>query len=224
MLSRASAVLWLLFGAVVFDCVACRDSSLPRQSDDEVTVDKQPESFASHQFDPSAPPPEMPPLSTGENAQCDSDFLSSANVHGESHQTDATHATLTVTEIKMTLQLKINIWVPAGATQHVIEHEEGHRQISEYYYQAADKLAERIAAAYIGKEVEITGTDLNAESSRVLRQIAGEITKEYGKQLDPNPTQLLYDSITDHSRNEVAAKDAVDHAIKNAPIEAAGGK
>jgi hypothetical protein len=166
----------------------------------------------------------MPPLSPGENAGCDSEFLSSASVRGEPRQTDATHATFTVTQIKVTLQLKINIWLPSGATQHLIEHEEGHRQISEYYYQTADKLAERIAAAYMGRQVEITGTDLGAESSRMLQQMATEITNEYNKELNPNPTQLLYDSITDHSRNGVAAKDAVAHAIKNAPIEAVGGK
>src|SRR5207302_1573088 len=83
------------------------------------------------------------PLAPGENAECDSNFLSNASVRGESRQTDATHATVTITEIKVTLQLNINIWVPTGVTQHVIEHEEGHRQVSEYYYQTADKLAER---------------------------------------------------------------------------------
>ena len=38
-------------------------------------------------------------------------------------------ATVTITQIKVTLQLNINIWVPAGVTQHVIEHEGGHRQV-----------------------------------------------------------------------------------------------
>jgi hypothetical protein len=38
--------------------------------------------------------------------------------------------------------------------------------------------------------------------------------------LNPTSTQLLYDNITDHSRNGVLAKDAVDHALKNAPIDA----
>jgi hypothetical protein len=49
--------------------------------------------------------------------------------------------------------------------------------------------------------------------------MASEITEEYGKQLNPNPTQLLYDSITDHSRNEVVVQDAVDHALKNVSVE-----
>jgi hypothetical protein len=119
----------------------------------------------------------------------------------------------------MALQLNVTIWVPADVTPHVIEHEEGHRQISEYYYQTAEKVAGRVAATYMGKEVEITGEDLNAESVRTLQQLAAEITEEYGRELNSEPTQLLYDSITDHSRNEVVVQDAVAHALKNATME-----
>ena len=158
-------------------------------------------------------------MTPGENAECDSDFGSNANVAGQTRRTDATHATLTVTQIKVTLQLNITIWVPTDVTPHVIEHEEGHRQISEYYYQTADKLAARIASDYMGKQVEITGTDLNAASMEALKQMGSEITEEYDRELNPEPTQLLYDSITDHSRNEVAVQDAVDHALKNVSME-----
>ena len=119
----------------------------------------------------------------------------------------------------MDLQLNVNIWVPNAVTPRVNEHEEGHRQISEYYYQSADKLAERVAAAYVGRQVEIAGNDLEAESNKFLQQTATAITADYSKELNPAPAQLLYDSITDHSRNEVVVKDAVEHAIKNASLE-----
>ena len=97
--------------------------------------------------------------------------------------------------------------------------EQGHRQISETYYQAADKVAERIAARYMGKQTDIEGADLNAEANQMLQQMAAEITDAYNKELNPNPAQLLYDSITDHARNEVAVQDAVAHALKNVSIE-----
>jgi hypothetical protein len=212
----------VLLGVLLFGWLAWRGFS-SRQPLGEVPVpspvpiiDKQPVIFASRTFDPASPPADMPPLSSGESAECDSQFLSSASVRGESRPTDATHATVTITQVKVTLQLNINIWVPIGVTQHVIEHEDGHRQVSEYYYQTADKLAERIAAPYMGKQIEITGTDLSAESSKMLQQMAAAITDEYNKELNPGPAQLLYDSITDHGRNEVVVKDAVAHALKNA--------
>jgi hypothetical protein len=221
--SRGFIVLCLLLGVLLLGWLAWRNVSSRRQLSEAPApvVNKQPLALANHTFDPAAPPPDMPPLATGESAECDSDFLSNASVRGESQQTDATHATVTITQIKVTLQLHINIWVPTGATQHLIEHEEGHRQVSEYYYQTADKLAERIAATYMGKQVDITGTDLGTESSKMLQQMAAKITDEYNKELNPGPAQLLYDSITDHGRNEVVVKDAVAHALKNATIESA---
>jgi hypothetical protein len=184
------------------------------------TIEKQPVNFANRTFDPSNPPPDMPPLSYGEYAQCDSRFLSNASVGGETRQTDAAHATVTVTRIKVTLQLDITTWLPAQVSQHVIEHEEGHRQISEYYYQTADKVARQIAAAYMGKQIDIAGADQAAESDKALREIAMEITDEYNKELNPEPTQLLYDSITNHGINDVVSKDAAEHAIRNSVIDA----
>jgi hypothetical protein len=215
---RRLIVLFVVLGVLIFGWLNWRDFSSRRQPKETSgpTIIKQPVTFANRTFDPATPPSDMPPLTSGENAVCDSDFLSNASVSGQTRQTDATHATVTITQIKVTLQLNIAIWVPAGATQHVIDHEEGHRQISEYYYQTADKLAERIAARYMGKQVDITGTNLDAESSKLLQQTATEITDEYDKELNPAPAQLLYDSITDHSRNEVVAKDAVAHVLKNA--------
>lgn len=226
LVSRGWVVLSASLGLLTLGWLASRYSSsrrLPKEAS-LPTVDKQPVAFASHEFDPLSPPADMPPLSPGENAECDSNFLSNVSLRGEPRQTDATHATVTITQIKVTLQLKINIWVPNAAAQHVIEHEEGHRQISEYYYQTADKLAEQIAAPYMGRQVEISGTDLGTESTKMLQQMASEIANAYSKELNPGPAQLLYDAITDHSRNDVAAKGAVAHAINNAAIEAVGAK
>jgi hypothetical protein len=219
--SRGLIVLCVFLGVLIFGWLAWRDFS-SRQQLREVpvpTINKQPITFANHTFDPAAPPTDMPPLLSGEIAECDSDFRSNASVRGEPQQTDATHAIVTITQIKVTLQLNINIWVPIGVTQRVIEHEEGHRQISEYYYQTADKLAERIATKYMGRRVEITGAELGAESSKMLQQMATDITDEYNKELNPGPTQLLYDAITEHGRNGVVVKDAVAHALKNVTVE-----
>jgi hypothetical protein len=211
----------VLLGMLVSGCQSSGDHSAPKQlQQSAVLVTKEPVAFASHTFDPIAPPADMPPLAAGESAQCDSNFLSRASVRGQPRRTDATHATVTITQVKVNLKLQINIWLPASATQVIADHEDGHRQISEYYYQTADKLAERIASTYIGKRIDITGANLDGECAKLLLQTANEITDVYNKELNPNPTQLLYDDITDHARNGVIAKDAVEHALKNAAIEA----
>jgi hypothetical protein len=221
MSSRLWIVLCVLLGVLAFGWIAGRKFSSRREVAEapRVIIQKQSVVFANHTFDPAAPPADMPPLAGQESAECDSSFRSGASVRGEFRRTDGTRATVAVTQIKVTLQLNINIWVPIGASQQVIDHEDGHRQISEFYYQSADKLAERVAAAYLAKRVEISGTDLDAESSKALQQMATEITDEYNKELNPGPTQLFYDAITDHGRNGADAKDAVAHALKNVAIE-----
>jgi len=210
---RRTILLCVLLGVVVLGWLKWRGISSAKQEAAEPTTIKQPATLTHRTFDAGNPPGDMPPLASGENAACESNFLSNATVAGESQQTDATHANVTVTRITVTLQLNIAIWLPADATQHVIEHEDGHRQISEHYYENADTLAKRIAAAYIGKQVVITGTDLRAEMGNALQQMGTEITDEYNKELNPEPTQLRYDAITDHSRNNVGAQDAVSQVL-----------
>ena len=209
-------VSWGWFGRSAAPTPGSRDAMAA------VTIDKQPIEFAHRTFDPANPPAEMPPFGPGEAAVCDSNFISNVSVGGTGDKTDATHEIVTITKVTVTLQLKINIWAPADATEHVMEHEDGHRQISEYYYANADKLASRIAAAYIGKHELINGADLPAEFTKLLQQLGAEITDEYDKELNPEATQLRYDSITDHSRNEVAAKDAVAEVLKDAAVVASG--
>ncbi len=172
---RRSVLLCALLGVLVLGGVWLWNRSLSEEPGEarEPGIDKQPVNFVNRTFEPSNPPSDMPPLAYGEYGQCDSRFLSNASVGGQTRQTDATHATVTITRIKVTLQLNVTIWLPAQSTQHVIEHEEGHRQISEYYYQTADKVAERIAAAYMGKPIDIAGADPD------------------NKELNPEPTQLL---------------------------------
>jgi len=219
---RAIIVLCVLLGLAAF--VLLKRPGLASHNEAKetsaVVVNKLPVHFANQTFDPATPPMEMPPMAPGEAAVCDSNFVASANVSGDTHPTDATHANITVTQVKVTLQLNITIWAPADVNPHVMEHENGHRQISERYYETADKVAERIAATYLGRQTEITGTDLDAESGKLLQQMAAEITAEYGKQLNPGPAQELYDTITDHSRNQVSVQDAVTHSINNAAVEA----
>jgi hypothetical protein len=211
---------WILTGVAAIGVAGCGSDSPTRTPKTKtLTVTKQPARIASRTFDPASPPADMPPMASGEAAQCDSDFGALVTVGGQPRRTDATHATLTVAQIKVLLSLNVTIWTPPDAAQRIVEHEDGHRQISEYYYQNAEKVAEHIAEEYSGKQVFLEGSDLEAEANKALRQVAADITEEYKKQIDPSRTQLLYDDITDHSRNDVVVKDAVEHAIKNGAVE-----
>jgi hypothetical protein len=218
--SRNFIVMCVLLGMVVLGLLLWRNAPSPRRQSNgaAVTIDKRPVAFASHTFDPNSAPSDMPSLAYGEEAVCDSNFSSHTTVGGISEKIDETHATVTITTVKMILQLSVSIWAPIGATQHVVEHENGHRQISEYYYQAADKLADRVASTYVGTKIDIAGADLNAEFDKALSQAANDITAEYDKDINVAATQQYYDTITDHGRSESDAKQAVVAAIDNTKI------
>jgi hypothetical protein len=180
-----------------------------------LTIDKLPVAFFMHTFDPSAPPADMPPLAAWEEAECDSNFVSNANVKGRTEMVDGTHGVVTVTDVKVTLQLAINVWVAEGAAMRVIKHEQGHRQISERYYETADKVAEQIAVTYLNKRISASGGDLNAEVNHLLQQMGAEITAEYSQRLNPNLAQNRYDDMTDHGRNDVSAGEAVAQVFRD---------
>ena len=195
-----STVRFALLGLLLIVAVALwqLSSRKPEVAAVAPQIVKQAATVTRHTFDPAAPPADMPPLVAPETAACETNYISDASVSG----------------VKVTLELKINIWVPEGATQQVIEHEEGHQQISEHYYRDADKVAQRVAAEHIGERVLLSGSDLDAEINGALRKIGAEITAEYNRRLNPNAAQQRYDDITDHSRYAIVAGDAVARVLK----------
>jgi hypothetical protein len=203
LLAVAALVLWHL------------SSRKPDQVAATPQIVKHAATVTMHKFDLAAPPADMPSLSGLETAITDTNFISDANVMGQSKRIDATHASVTVTGVKVTLELKINIWVPAGASQHVIEHEQGHREISEYYYRTANGVAAQVAAGYIGKQFSVSGANLDGQVGKLLEKLGDEITGEYNEKLNPNPAQQRYDDITDHSRYDIEASDAVSRVLKD---------
>ena len=180
----------------------------------QVEIVKMPAQVETQYFDPKRPPRDRPPLTGPEEAVCAGDFLSDASVGAQAMQTDATHAKARVNKIKVTLQLNMTIWLPNNPQKWTVEHEEGHRQISEYYYRNAEGIAQRIAEPYIGKTFEISGRDLRKALSAAVGKMAEEITNEYNRQMPVETTQDRYDTITEHSRKDIPVPEAVAQALK----------
>lgn len=200
---------WII---VMFLLVAEVPSVYAEQS--QVEIVKMPAQVGTRYFDPKRPPRDRPPLSGPEEAVYAGDFLSNASVGSQAQMTDATHAKATINQIKVTLQLNMTIWLPNNPQKWTVEHEEGHRQISEYYYQNAEVIARRIAESYIGKTFNISGGDLRRALSAAVGKIAEEITNEYNRQMPVETTQERYDRITEHSRKDIPVPDAVAQALK----------
>lgn len=206
---RLSAMVMILLMVLLVPGVPAGHAEQP-----QVTIVKMPVNVGTRYFDPKRPPQERPPLRPPEEAVCASDFLSDASLGAQAVQTDATHAKATINLVKVTLQLDITIWLPMNPQPWTVEHEEGHRQISEYYYQNADAIARRIAEPYLGKVFDISGRDLRKALSAALQKVGAEITNEYNRQMPVETTQLRYDDITEHSRKDIPVRDAVARAVK----------
>jgi hypothetical protein len=194
---------------VLMSCVPYLHAEQP-----QVEIVKMPAQVGTRYFDPKRPPRDRPPLRGPEEAVCAGDFLSDASVGAQAVQTDATHAKATINRIKVTLQLDMTVWLPNNPQKWTVEHEEGHRQISEYYYRNAEVVARRVADSYIGKTIEISGPDLRRALSAAVGKIAEEVTNEYNRQMPVETTQDRYDSITEHSRKDIPVPDAVAQALK----------
>jgi hypothetical protein len=180
----------------------------------QVEIVKMPAEVGTRYSDPKRPPRDRPSLSGPEEAVCASDFLSDASVGGQAALTDATHAKLTINQIKVMLQLNVTIWLPKDPQMWTVEHENGHRQISEYYYQNPDAIARRIAVPYLGKVIDVSGRDLRKAISAVLQKMGRDVTGEYNRQMPVETTQARYDVITEHSRKDIPVSDAVAQALK----------
>ena len=208
--------LWVLIGGIALPAalLVAPPPARAAQPPDAVKITKMPVKVQHRTFDPRRPPREMPELKPPENAVCASDFLSDASVGGQAAPTDATHATLTINRVEVTLQLNITIWVPQNPPQTVVEHEEGHRQIAEYFYKNADAVARLVAQPYLGKTIQVSGRDLRKAVSVALGKAGEEITNAYNKGMPVELAEARFDEITDHSRKDIPVPDAIAQAIR----------
>ncbi|HEY3198040.1 MAG TPA: hypothetical protein VGJ57_08500, partial [Nitrospirales bacterium] len=155
-----------------------------------VKITKTPVNVQYRTFDPRRPPKEMPQLKPPEAALCAAEFLSTAGLSGHAVQTDATHAKFTVDRAEVTLQLNVTIWLPQNPPRTIVEHEEGHRQIAEYFYENADAIAKRLAEPYLGKAIELSGRDLQESASVALKKAGTEITDTLNKEMPIELTEV----------------------------------
>jgi hypothetical protein len=118
--------------------------------------------------------------------------------------------------VKLSLGLPTTIRLPLGASQKVKEHEEGHRQINEYFYASARKAAEgAIQVALTGLPLNSYATNLDSAEADVIQRAKTAMQAAYWRYTrDPSgPANVYYDELTDHARNEADSAEAAQKAI-----------
>ena len=184
-----------------------------RADDDKaITIDKQPATVATRTFDPRRPPAEMPKLKRGEAAVTESGFGCGVQLEVQKLTANGETREVKIVGVRADLKLEVTIWLPKDVTKKIRVHEEGHRMISEYYYQDADKIAREVAKKYIGKQIDFKGADVQA----AIKKEATRFCEEYlaAVEAPSQKAQEKYDEITDHGRNRVPEQRAIEESIK----------
>src|ERR1044072_3058231 len=112
----------------------------PVHAADGAKVTKMPASATIKSFDPRHPPGEMPHLNPNEAAVTESNFACEVQIEVETASSDGVPDKATITGVTATIKLDITEWRPVRVTQKIRAHEDGHRRISETFYEDADKI------------------------------------------------------------------------------------
>jgi hypothetical protein len=121
-----------------------------------------------------------------------------------------------VTSVMTTLKLGIIIWLPERGARKLTAHEEGHRIIDERYYAGAKDVAEQLSRDMIDKLFTAEGSDCDAAAQAAIKNAGNQLCGEYmaAVQYPAARAQVLYDQFTDHGRNKLGERQAIDRAMK----------
>ena len=185
-----------------------------------VQVNKKPAVITRRTFDPRNPPPEMPPLSRNEAAVTHSAYGVGAQVqvvvlHEDKSGGGQVSSEMRIESVKVDTTLGVTVWLPKNASKPLTAHEEGHREISEMFYEEAEGIAREVARPYLGRTIRGTGRTPEAAREAAMTKAIGEINGKYMSrtQIPSSRVNELFDRITDHGRN---ARVTVEEGIKRA--------
>jgi hypothetical protein len=181
-----------------------------------VTVDRQPPRVRTRTFDPKGPSKDVPKLEGSEAAVTESAFGISAEFTVLVLEEEGRRSRVRVTGVHLTTKLEITMWLPAGAGGRLVEHEDGHRRISELFYTGAGDVARGLAQRYVGRA--FTGEADTPEAARkaALKKAISDLNGEYMRVTQAPAARVneIFDELTDHGRNAVAVEEAIERSLE----------
>jgi hypothetical protein len=117
--------------------------------------------------------------------------------------------------VRISLELPITTTLPNGASQHLKEHEEGHRTINEHYYSFSRNSAERAGKQAVRTRFVSFAPDIDSAEASARSMAENAIQTEYWKytSIPSLAANRYYDELTDHGRNSTNSIVAVEEAI-----------
>jgi hypothetical protein len=184
-----------------------------------VQVTVEPPAVAYVEFDPRRPPDDLPGAGGDGAGVCQNVFEIEASISSSIEVLSPTAVRAFPTDFDIITRLRVTIFTPHGSPQQLLEHENGHRRIGEYYYRAAESAAREAAASLQGAAFEADGPDRAAAEQAVGEQVLaalkdGFMTRTHARSAAAN---ARYDSLTRHGLAAIAEADAVAAALAQDP-------
>lgn len=186
-----------------------------------VTVEKAPPVVTSKYFDLSNPPADLPPLNPGEKGitQAVFDLVVSFKVKVVSNdKTDEGYVVvMSPDKTIVKLSLPITIWIPHGAPEKFLRHEQGHNFINQQIYEDADKVVKFFAMTMGDSRYKGVGKSYDEALVHAYQQAGDELNSLYRRYVYGYSMCVSgeYDKLTRHGLNNFPEVTAIEQAFDN---------
>src|SRR5688572_13658492 len=140
--------------------------------------------LAYHTFPAGRPPPEVRELSGMEAGLCHTELSTEIRIGVEYPRFSIKKPVMTVTSIEFIVGARITIWIEEGSKPEILDHENGHRAISEHYYRQAHPLARKLGEKAVGRKLPFNGKPTDANVAAATEGLRTELLKEFEMQID----------------------------------------
>lgn len=192
----------------------------------QVSIRREEPVVTRQEFDRDDPPPNMPKLTPPESGVCDTTFELAASIGYSLEVIGPGTVRIWVDKLDIVTRQRINIFTLAGAPAKLRAHEEGHRAISEHYYENAGVVARVAATPLIGKMFPGKGSDRAAAERDAQQRVLAVLEQAYlTKMRVPSvAANARFDELTQHGTSGFDVAEAVALAIGGRGTAAAGAR
>lgn len=199
---------------------ATADDGTRLATSDKVFVEKSAPTVERKEFNPWIPFTPQPKLEKGQKALTefsfklkvrfdDVDVLQKEDRHGR------WFVTIRPKDVHAAMSLPVVIWLPPGAPQKCISHEEGHRIIAERVYQFAGDILRHYAAQTYSTDYKGEGASVELAIQDAYKRAISELNANYRGTVFDYALMVTqeYDRLTNHGLNPISENDAIEQSF-----------
>jgi hypothetical protein len=222
--SYPGAFLGYLSGFLL--CLSAFDQPCRAGETNSVIVEKAAPTIERKEFNPWIPFTPQPKLEKGQKAFTEYAFKLKVGIGGvDVTEQEERHGRwfvkIKLKNIKANLSLPIVIWLPPGAPQKCIRHEEGHRMIAERVYGFAGDIVKHYAALTCATEFRGEGASVELAVQDAYKRGVSELNQSYRETVFDYALMVTkeYDRLTNHGLLPIGENEAIEQSFQKSSSE-----